>query len=223
VVGVEPNAVVQPKLMQVVKEGVDASATVTANEDPATLFRRELSKGVGQDLDVVGGIVRSRLPDPQQASELLTSATGPVVKKRKQRVEAERALPGRGRAFLLRVRKDDRSPRRDRRPQLPDPLPRLRPGLPQRQVRRLPASRRAATRSGRRRPARTSRAAPARLLGRPWRGAQARHAPGNVQHNLARVVTRLGTSPRPQRGRQGVIQTCHGRGLQQRAARRADE
>jgi len=44
-----------------------------------------------------------------------------------------------------------------------------------------------------------------------------------VQHNLARVVTRLGTSPRPQRGRQGVIQTCHGRGLQQRAARRADE
>jgi hypothetical protein len=128
-VGVEAHRILQPQGVHVVHERVHPGTAVPAHQHPAAVLGRQLRQRVGEHPDVVGGVVGRGPAGAQQPRDRLAGPAGPVVEEGQQRVEAERALPRRGGALLLRVRSHDRGVQVDdhrplsgkRRPQLPDP------------------------------------------------------------------------------------------------------
>jgi hypothetical protein len=162
---------------------------VPAHQHPGAVLVGQLGERVGEHADVVGGVVGRGPAGAQESGDRLAGAPGPVVEEGQQRMESERAPPGRGRAppspsAPARSWRPGRSPAaRSARPAgaAARPAPGLRHALsatpPARCQHRRPAPRSAGTPSGRKRPDRTAVAAPAPPPDPPGSPLQARSRP----------------------------------------------
>ena len=99
----EPYAVGHPPMGQELNGLLRSSGPVDAHQHLSTGSGAEpgLVQCPADDLDVVGGSVRSRVSGTQHERRALTPTIGAVVEPRGQRVVAKPLLEGRGRTLFV--------------------------------------------------------------------------------------------------------------------------
>jgi hypothetical protein len=95
----QPDGVLQVQLVQVLDESVRPGTAVTQTSNRAWSSFGTCSKGLGEDGDVVGGVVGVRLPRSQQPGQALSGATFAVIGEGQDWGEPETSLEGRLGAF----------------------------------------------------------------------------------------------------------------------------
>lgn len=105
---IDTDRVLQTQIVHMPDKSVHPRPGVAAHQHPRADVLRQLGQRGIEHRDLIGGVVGGGLAWAQHRRQRLTSATGTVIDERQDRMKPIPALEVRCRAFLLRVRTDQR-------------------------------------------------------------------------------------------------------------------